>query len=49
MRSGWEELGDASSLEASLGKTEGSSETGTASTDNNGVIFMINNSVVTNT
>lgn len=43
-----EELGDARGLEAGLGQTEGSSETGTASTNDDGVVLVVNNRVVTN-
>ena len=49
MGSGGEELGDASSLETSFGETEGGSETGTTSTNNDGIVLMVNNGVVTDT
>jgi hypothetical protein len=48
MGSGGEELGDASSLEACLRETESSSESSAASTDDNGVVFVINHSVFAN-
>lgn len=41
MRSGGEELGNASRLEALLGETEGSTEAGTTGTDNNAVIGVV--------
>jgi len=49
MGSGGEKLGDAGGLETSLGESEGSSETGTTGTDNDSIILMINDSVVTDT
>lgn len=39
--SGREQLGDTGSLEASLGKTEGSAQTGTTGTDNDGIVLVI--------
>ena len=47
VRSGREKLGDASGLVASLGQTEGGSETGTASTNDDGVVLVVDNCVVT--
>jgi len=46
-RSSREQLRDASGLETSLGQTESSSETGTTSSDDDGIILMINDGVVT--
>jgi hypothetical protein len=48
VRSGWEKLGDASSFETSLRQTEGGSETCTTSSDDDGVVFVINDGVVAN-
>jgi hypothetical protein len=36
-----EQLGDAGRVEASLGKTEGRTQTGTAGTDDDGVVLMV--------
>ena len=47
MRSSREKLRDAGRLEASLGQTEGGSETSTTGANNNSVILVINNGVVT--
>lgn len=47
VRSSREELGDAGGLEAGFGQTEGSSETGATSTDDDGVVLVVDNSVVT--
>jgi hypothetical protein len=46
VRSGREKLGDAGSLVASLGEAKSSSQTGTASTDDEGVISVIDHGVV---
>ena len=48
MRSGREELGNAGCLEASLRKTEGGTKTGATSTNDDGVILVINNCVIAN-
>lgn len=48
VRSSREQLGNASGLETSLGETESGSETGTTSTDNKGIVSVVNDSVVTN-
>ena len=39
--SGGEELRDTGRVEASLGKTEGSAETGTASSNNKSIVLMV--------
>lgn len=39
--SGREELGDTGSVEASLGETKGSTETGTAGTDDDGIVLVV--------
>lgn len=44
--SGWEQLGDTSDLEALLNQTEGGSKTGTTGTDDNTVVFVVNDVVV---
>ena len=49
MRPSGEQLRNASGLETSLGKSEGGSETGTTSSDDDGIILMINDGVVTDT
>jgi len=36
-----EQLGDTSSVESSLGQTEGSAQTGTTGTDNDGIVLVI--------
>ena len=41
VRSGGEELGNAGSVEASLGETESGTETGTAGTDNDGIELVV--------
>lgn len=41
VRSGREKLGDTSSVEASLGETEGSSQTGTTGTNNDGIVLVV--------
>ena len=41
VRSGREELGNAGGVEASLRETESSTETGTTSTYNNGIVLVI--------
>ena len=49
VRSGWEKLRDACSFESGLGQAEGSSETSTTSADDDRVICMVNDSVVSDT
>jgi hypothetical protein len=39
--SGREQLGHTGGFEASLGKTEGSAQTGTTGTDNDGIVLVI--------
>ena len=39
----WEKLGDDGSFEALLNKAEGCSKASTTSTNNNGVVLMIDN------
>ena len=41
VRSSREELGDTGSVEASLGKTESSSQTGTTGTDNESIVLVV--------
>jgi hypothetical protein len=41
VRTSREELGDTSSVEASLGQTEGSTQTGTTGTNDNGIVLVI--------
>jgi hypothetical protein len=41
--SGWEELRDTRSVEASLGQTEGSAQTGTASANDDSIVFVVLN------
>lgn len=41
VRSGGEELGNAGSVEAGLGETESGTETGTAGTDNDGIVLVV--------
>jgi hypothetical protein len=36
-----EKLGDTSCVESSLGQTEGSAQTGTTGTDNDGIVLVI--------
>jgi len=48
VRSGGEELGDASSLEACLRESESGSETSTTGTDDDGIVLVINDGVVAN-
>jgi hypothetical protein len=45
VRASWEELGDAGGLEASLGQTEGSTETSTTGTDNHGIVCVVDHGV----
>jgi len=47
VRTGWEQLGDASNGEALLSKTEGGTKTGTTSTDDDGVIVVVDDRVAT--
>jgi len=49
VRSGWEKLRDACSFESGLGQAEGSSKTSTTSADDDRVICMVNDSVVSDT
>ncbi len=46
MRTGREELGNTGCVEASLGKTEGRTQTSSSSTNNNGIVFVVNNGVL---
>jgi hypothetical protein len=46
VRSGGEQLGDTGSVEASLSETEGGSQTGTTGTDNEGIVFVVNDGVL---
>lgn len=46
VRSGREELGNTGSVEASLSETESGSQTGTTSTDNQSIVFMVNDGVL---
>jgi len=46
VRTGREKLGDTSSVETSLGETESSTKTSTTSTDNNGIVLVVNDSVL---
>lgn len=46
MRSGREQLGDTGSVEASLGETEGGSQTGTTGTNNESIVFVVNDGVL---
>jgi hypothetical protein len=41
VRTSGEELGDTGSVEASLGETEGSTQTRTTGTDDNGIVLVI--------
>jgi hypothetical protein len=41
VRSSREKLGNTGSVEASLGQTEGGAQTGTTSTDNDGIVLVI--------
>lgn len=41
MRTGREQLGNTGSVETSLGQTEGSAETGTTGTDNDGIVLVV--------
>ena len=49
VRSGWEELRDTCGFESGLGQTERSSETSTTCTDDDGVICMVNDGIISNT
>jgi hypothetical protein len=44
--SSWEKLGDTGGIQASLGKTEGGTKTSTSSTNNNGIILMVLETIV---
>jgi hypothetical protein len=46
MRSSREQLGDTGSVETSLGETERGSQTGTTSTDNESIVFVVNDGVL---
>ena len=46
MRTGGEELGDTGSVETSLSKTESGTETGTAGTDDKGIVGVVNDGVL---
>lgn len=41
VRTSREELGNTSSVEASLGQTEGSTQTGTTGTNDNGIVLVV--------
>jgi hypothetical protein len=41
VRTGREKLGDTSSVEASLGQTKGSTQTGTTGTNDNGIVLVV--------
>jgi hypothetical protein len=41
VRASGEKLGDTSSVEASLGQTEGSTQTGTTGTNHNGIVLVV--------
>ena len=49
VRSGWEQLRDTCGFESGLGQTEGSSEASATCADDDGVICMVNDSVISNT
>ena len=44
--SGGEQLGDTSSVETSLSQTEGGSQTSTTSTNDQGIVFVVNDGVL---
>lgn len=46
VRTSGEELGNTSSVEASLSKTEGRSQTSSSSTDNDGIVLVVDNGVL---
>lgn len=46
MRPRGEELRDTGSVEASLGETEGSAQTGTTSTDDDGIVLVVDDGVL---
>lgn len=46
MRSSGEQLGDTGSVEASLGETEGGSQTSTTGADNESIVFVVNDGVL---
>jgi hypothetical protein len=46
VRSGGEELGDTGRVEASFSKAEGRSQTGATSSDDNGIVFVIDDGVL---
>lgn len=48
VRSGWEELRDTCGFESGLGQTEGSSEASATCADDDGVICMVNDGIVSN-
>lgn len=41
VRSSWEELGNTSSVESSLGKTESCAKTGTSSSDDDSIVLVV--------
>ena len=49
VRSGWEELRDTCGFESGLGQAKGSSESSASSADDDGVICMVNDCVVSDT
>lgn len=46
VRSGWEKLGDTGSVETSLCQTESSSQTSTTGSDNDSIIFVVDDWVL---
>ena len=46
MRSGGEELRDTGGVEASFSKAEGRSQTGATSSNDNGIVFVVDNGVL---
>jgi hypothetical protein len=46
MRSGGEQLGNTGSVEASLGETEGGSQTSATGTDDESIVFVVNDGVL---
>jgi len=46
VRSGREKLGDTGGVEASLSETEGGSQTSTTGTDNESIVFVVNDRVL---
>jgi len=46
MRTGREKFRDTSSVEASLGKTEGGTQTSSSSTNDDGIVLVVDNGVL---